>query len=125
MSQQFVELTGKDLEAMATHDGGAVFRMKMDRPKSTRLALKAMKDRAPICGVILHCIEEMKEKILFIGDSPNDEPLYAGFAHSIAVGNLRRFLPRITHLPEFIAEGETATGFCEAAATILEKRGAV
>ena len=70
-------------------------------------------------------LEEMKERTLFIGDSPNDEPLFAGFAHSIAVGNLRRFLPRITHLPEFIAEGEAATGFCEAAATILEKRGAV
>ena len=69
-------------------------------------------------------LQEMKEKSLFIGDSPNDEPLFAGFAHSIAVGNLRRFLPRITHLPEFITEGEAATGFCEAAAMILEKRGA-
>ena len=69
--------------------------------------------------------EEMKEKTLFIGDSPNDEPLFAGLPHSIAVGNLRRFLPRITHLPEFITEGEAATGFCEAAAAILEKRGTV
>jgi len=91
-----------------------------------------MGDFDKLSGVLLFLAEQarsslegVKEKTLFIGDSPNDEPLFAGFAHSIAVGNLRRFLPRITHLPEFIAEGESATGFCEAAAAILEKRGAV
>jgi HAD superfamily hydrolase (TIGR01484 family) len=62
------------------------------------------------------------EKAIFIGDSPNDEPLFEGFPHSIAVGNIRGFLPRIRHLPEFITAADCAAGFCEAARVILENR---
>jgi len=65
---------------------------------------------------------DLAESSIFIGDSPNDEPLFEGFAHSIAVGNIRTFLPRIKHLPEFITKAECAAGFCEAARTILRKR---
>lgn len=65
------------------------------------------------------------EKSIFIGDSPNDEPLFEGFAHSIAVGNIRGFLPGIRHLPEFITQGDSASGFCEAVRVILEKRRAL
>ncbi len=67
---------------------------------------------------------EMAGRSIFIGDSPNDEPLFEGFPHSIAVGNIGRFLPRIRHLPEFITKADCAAGFCEAARTILTKRGA-
>jgi HAD superfamily hydrolase (TIGR01484 family) len=66
--------------------------------------------------------EDIAARALFMGDSPNDEPLFGGFVHSIAVGNLRRFLPRLTHLPEFITNAEGAGGFCEAAECILAKR---
>ncbi len=62
------------------------------------------------------------QQALFIGDSPNDEPLFAGFPLSIAVGNLARFLPRITSLPAYITVGESAAGFCEAVREILKKR---
>jgi len=62
------------------------------------------------------------ERALFIGDSPNDEPLFAGFPHTIAVGNLRRFMDRISHFPEFITEKDSAAGFAEAVDTILRKR---
>jgi len=59
---------------------------------------------------------------LFIGDSPNDEPLFHAFPHSVAVANLARFLPRISHVPEFITAAESAEGFCEACREILNKR---
>jgi HAD superfamily hydrolase (TIGR01484 family) len=68
--------------------------------------------------------DALGERALFIGDSPNDEPLFEGFPHSIAVANVRRFLPRLGHPPEFITEAESARGFCEAAAAILSRRGA-
>jgi len=68
-------------------------------------------------------LEQAMHRSLFIGDSQNDEPLFAGFAHSIAVGNLRRFLPLLTHLPEYITEADAADGFCEAADLILSRRG--
>jgi HAD superfamily hydrolase (TIGR01484 family) len=66
--------------------------------------------------------QSVAETALFIGDSPNDEPLFAQFAHSIAVGNLRHFLPRLSCLPEYITESDSAEGFREAADVILEKR---
>jgi hypothetical protein len=59
---------------------------------------------------------------IFIGDSPNDEPLFAQFAHTIAVGNLRNFLSRLSCLPEYITKADSAEGFQEAARVILAKR---
>jgi hydroxymethylpyrimidine pyrophosphatase-like HAD family hydrolase len=79
--------------------------------------------RLYLCGESIGGLEDLAEQTIFIGDSPNDEPLFAGFAHSIAVGNIRRFLPRLTHLPEFLTEGDSAEGFREAAAAILARRG--
>jgi hydroxymethylpyrimidine pyrophosphatase-like HAD family hydrolase len=66
--------------------------------------------------------DALRGRALFIGDSPNDEPLFEGFPHSIAVANVRRFLPRLRHPPEFITEAESARGFCEAAAAMLSRR---
>ncbi len=60
--------------------------------------------------------------VAFIGDSPNDEPMFAGLPHTIAVANIRRFLPRLASLPEFITEAEAAAGFVEAAGAILALR---
>jgi len=68
-------------------------------------------------------LEDADQRSLFIGDSPNDEPLFAGFSHTISVANIRRFLPRLRHLPEFITDGDSAAGFCEAAEAILRRRG--
>lgn len=65
---------------------------------------------------------EVAERSIFIGDSPNDEPLFQGFPHSIAVGNIRQFLAGIRHLPEFITDADSAAGFCEAARIILGRR---
>jgi len=66
--------------------------------------------------------EAVRDNAVFIGDSPNDEPLFAGFAHSIAVGSLRRWLDRLQTLPEFITESGPAEGFQEAVAVIMGKR---
>jgi len=68
-------------------------------------------------------LQSVADAAVFIGDSPNDEPLFAQFPHSIAVGNLRRFLPRLSCLPEYITEADSAEGFQEAVTVILAKRG--
>ena len=62
-------------------------------------------------------------RIAFIGDSPNDEPLFAGFPVSIAVGNLRAFAGRLSRLPRYITDRDSAEGFCEAVQVILGHRG--
>ncbi len=70
-------------------------------------------------------VADFADRALFVGDSPNDEPLFAGVPHTIGVGNIADFLSRISHPPEFITEGVSAAGFCEAVRTILAKRAAV
>jgi HAD superfamily hydrolase (TIGR01484 family) len=63
------------------------------------------------------------DRLLFIGDSPNDEPLFAGIPHTIAVANIREHLPRIAHPPGYVTQADAADGFVEAARVILTARG--
>jgi HAD superfamily hydrolase (TIGR01484 family) len=65
----------------------------------------------------------VRETMLFIGDSPNDEPLFRALETTIGVANIRPFLPDLRHPPAFITERESAAGFAEAVDLILEKRG--
>jgi hypothetical protein len=64
---------------------------------------------------------EVQDRIAFIGDSPNDEPMFAALKHSIAVANIRTFLHRLSHMPAYITERESAEGFSEAVLVILKK----
>jgi HAD superfamily hydrolase (TIGR01484 family) len=63
------------------------------------------------------------DRLLFIGDSPNDEPLFAGFPHTIAVANIREHLSRIAHPPGYVTRADAADGFAEAARIVLAHRG--
>jgi len=65
---------------------------------------------------------EVQDSIAFIGDSPNDEPMFRAVRYSIAVANIRTFLDRLSHLPAYITEKPSAAGFSEAVQTILNKR---
>ncbi|UCF98146.1 MAG: HAD-IIB family hydrolase [Spirochaetaceae bacterium] len=67
--------------------------------------------------------DEVQGSTAFIGDSPNDEPMFAALRHSIAVANIRGFLDRLNHSPAYVTEKEFAAGFSEAVDTILKKRG--
>lgn len=49
----------------------------------------------------------------FIGDSPNDEPLFAFFRESIAVSNIGEFLPTLQAKPAFVCSKAEANGFAE------------
>jgi HAD superfamily hydrolase (TIGR01484 family) len=65
---------------------------------------------------------ETRDSVVFIGDSPNDEPLFAGIPLTISVANIRRFLGAMTHLPFYITEAECAEGFREAVDIVLSRR---
>ena len=57
--------------------------------------------------------------VIFIGDSPNDEPMFAFFPHTVAVANIRPFLSRLNSLPEYVTEKAAGDGFVEFAAMLL------
>lgn len=56
---------------------------------------------------------------VYVGDSTNDELMFAHFAHSVGVANIRRFEHQLTHLPRYIAQGLRGAGFAEVAQAIL------
>jgi HAD superfamily hydrolase (TIGR01484 family) len=56
---------------------------------------------------------------LFIGDSPNDEPMFASFEYSVGVANLSRYLDRLKSPPRWITSRESGSGFAEMAAKLI------
>lgn len=58
----------------------------------------------------------------YVGDSPNDEPLFARFALSFGVANIARFAGRLVHEPTYVAARDGGEGFCEIADQILALR---
>src|SRR5204862_3219306 len=43
-------------------------------------------------------LDRKREIVMFIGDSPNDEPMFAFFPHSVDVANILLFMPRLVAL---------------------------
>jgi HAD superfamily hydrolase (TIGR01484 family) len=61
------------------------------------------------------------EEVVFAGDSPNDEPMFARFPLSCAVANIRNFSHLLKKPPSFVAEKEGGEGFAEIADALLAK----
>jgi hydroxymethylpyrimidine pyrophosphatase-like HAD family hydrolase len=76
---------------------------------------------APILPGVLH---DMDTRIIFVGDSSNDRPLFARFPlSSVGVHNVVRFLDELgADRPAYITEGEAAAGFAEVAERVLAAR---
>jgi len=58
-----------------------------------------------------------------VGDSTNDALMFQAFAHSVGVANVARFVPHLSHLPRYVAQGERGAGFAEVARAVLEQKG--
>ena len=63
-------------------------------------------------------------EVLFIGDSPNDEPMFEFFSYSVGVANIQNQLHRLTHQPKFVTRAHGGDGFAEMARFLLAARGA-
>jgi HAD superfamily hydrolase (TIGR01484 family) len=62
------------------------------------------------------------DRWVYVGDSTNDEKMFARFTQSVGVANIQRFLPQLMHRPTYLAEGERGTGFAEMAQALLAAR---
>jgi len=58
-------------------------------------------------------LERERDRFVFVGDSPNDESMFAYFPYSIGVANVRRFIDRMDVPPAYVTEREAGTGFAE------------
>jgi HAD superfamily hydrolase (TIGR01484 family) len=60
-----------------------------------------------------------QEEVVYAGDSPNDEPMFAAFPLSVGVANIRAFAHRLKNKPTYITEGHSGEGFAELASVLL------
>jgi HAD superfamily hydrolase (TIGR01484 family) len=63
----------------------------------------------------------MQGQAAFVGDSPNDEPMFQFFEHSFAVANVQKFVKSMKSLPRYRSEGSGGDGFAEIINHILER----
>ena len=60
---------------------------------------------------------------VYVGDSLNDAPLFADFALSVGVANVRSVLELLPHRPRFVTRAPEGAGFEEVARAVLRARG--
>lgn len=74
---------------------------------------------AEVYGIDLNA---QRESAAFVGDSPNDEPLFGFFPLSFGVANVARFLESMENPPAFVTSGSCGSGFAELVETVLSSR---
>lgn len=67
-------------------------------------------------------IDSENARVIFVGDSPNDGPMFGFFAHSCGVANVERFDPETFKPPRFVADRRGGSGFVQIADRILSAR---
>jgi len=67
-------------------------------------------------------LDYTRESYVFVGDSPNDAPMFAFFPHSVGVANIRAFAGRLAHEPRYVTSAAGGAGFCEVADCLLAAR---
>ncbi|PHS42013.1 MAG: HAD family hydrolase [Robiginitomaculum sp.] len=65
---------------------------------------------------------KLKSDCLYVGDSPNDEPMFAFFDHSVGVQNVMDFWQQLKHKPRYVTQGRSGDGFVELSRILLEKK---
>ncbi len=59
---------------------------------------------------------------VFVGDSGNDEAMFANAVHSVGVANIRQCAAQLKHLPRYVTLAKRGNGFAELASAILDAR---
>ena len=62
------------------------------------------------------------EDWVFVGDSPNDQRLFASLPLSVGVANIARFVPQLQAWPGWVTTAERGQGFAELAQALLVAR---
>jgi len=84
-----------------------------DKLKMTRIFAKE---------VLKYNLDENMDKILFVGDSPNDQPMFKYFKITVGVANIAKFSDLITYPPKYITKKNSGKGFTELVRILLNKR---
>lgn len=64
-------------------------------------------------------MHEEISNVVYIGDSPNDEPFFERLELTVGVANVREFLGKMRHAPAYVTEAGGGLGFAELAEKLL------
>jgi hypothetical protein len=78
--------------------------------------------RALFAEVFRTDLDAERGRYVFVGDSPNDAPMFAYFPNAVGVANVRAFADRIATLPAYVTEREAGAGFVELVAALTAAR---
>ncbi len=67
-------------------------------------------------------LDEAQDSFVFVGDSPNDAPMFAFFDHAVGVANILEFADRLEAPPTYVTERKSGEGFVELADALLAFR---
>ena len=67
-------------------------------------------------------LDAEKDLFVFVGDSPNDAPMFRYFPCSVGVANVRDFAGRLDAEPAFVTDARSGAGFVELVDAILAGR---
>ncbi len=86
-----------------------------DKLKMTKILLQEQ------FGIDLERITD-KQQVIFIGDSPNDQPMFEFFPESVGVANISEFWDDLVFKPKYVCSQSGGLGFAEFAQIMLKKR---
>lgn len=66
--------------------------------------------------------DQAVDTFIFVGDSPNDEPMFEAMNLTIGVANIKHFSSKMKHLPRYVTGKSGGLGFAEMADKILANR---
>ena len=64
-------------------------------------------------------LDDAEGDYIFIGDSPNDAPMFAFFSHAVGVANVRDFENRLKIAPPYVTKNKSGAGFAELAKILI------
>ncbi len=67
-------------------------------------------------------LAQEREQCMFVGDSPNDAPLFAYLPHAVGVANVAAFAERMCALPAYVTPSRGGAGFAELAQALIAAR---
>jgi hypothetical protein len=76
--------------------------------------------RALFSGCFGVDLDAARAHYVFVGDSPNDAPMFGFFPHAVGVANIRDFSGRLAHEPAYVTTAAAGAGFVELVDFLLE-----
>jgi len=70
-------------------------------------------------------IEKNRHQVLYVGDSPNDAPMFGFFPHTVGVANVLYFTDQLEYQPAWVTDKEGGDGFAELAEYLLSARSTI